>query len=328
MAEGYYVSKKYHLVSELAKKTAKRISRNGEEWTKFLGTAARLYKYPFKDQMLIYAQRPRLRYVFDISDVHKAKWIGRYPYLWKLEEKHKNSVLMQLEKTYGDTDGSLSFEERLIEIAGRIAQDAYGEHLQDLIYEKEGSFLEELDDLNVGLRLKETLASTIAFMPLSRCGVDMDVWRGELDFHYISEFNTPRSLSVMGNAAADICKPVLMEISRTVAQSERKREKHNARNKAKESVGGGQHGERENKSEIGLANVPEMDYNALKRESKGQTSKEDGYSAGKDFYKEKEGRDLTPCSLFYFEKYQRYRESSKKTLLIIPALSRIKFIYD
>ena len=154
------------------------------------------------------------------------------------------------------------------------------------------------------------------------------MWRGELDFHYISEFNTPRSLSVMGNAAADICKPVLMEISRTVAQSERKREKHNARNKAKESVGGGQHGERENKSEIGLANVPEMDYNALKRESKGQTSKEDGYSAGKDFYKEKEGRDLTPCSLFYFEKYQRYRESSKKTLLIIPALSRIKFIYD
>lgn len=90
----------------------------------------------------------------------------------------------------------------------------------------------------------------------------------------------------------------------------------------------GRHGERENKSEIGLANVPEMDYNALKRESKGQTSKEDGYSAGKDFYKEKEGRDLTPCSLFYFEKYQRYRESSKKTLLIIPALSRIKFIYD
>ena len=131
MAEAYYVSKKYHMVSELAKKTAKRIARDGEEWAKFLNTAARLYKYPFEDQMLIYAQRPgaracasletwnekmscwvnrgakgialidrrsgrpRLRYVFDVSDVHKARWIGRYPHLWKLEERHKNDVLAQ-----------------------------------------------------------------------------------------------------------------------------------------------------------------------------------------------------------------------------------------
>ena len=325
MAEAYYVSKKYHLVSTLAKKTAKRIARNGEEWTKFLSTAARLYKYPFEDQMLIYAQRPgaracasmetwnekmscwvnrgakgialidrkggrpRLRYVFDVADVHKARWIGRYPYLWKLEERHKNDVLVQLEKTYGATDGRQSFEERLIEIAGRIAQDAYGEHLRDLIYEKDGSFLEELDDLNIGLRLKETLASTITFLLLSRCGADMDVWGGELDFNYISEFNTPRALSVMGNAAVDLCKPVLMEIGRVVARSERRREKDRARNQAKERVSGGQYAGRENKSEIGLANAPEIDYNALKRESERQASKADFFSAGKDSYKETEG---------------------------------------
>ena len=325
MAEAYYVSKKYHLVSELAKKTAKRIAGNGEEWTKFLGTAARLYRYPFEDQMLIYAQRPdssacasmetwnkkmfcwvnrgakgialidrknerpRLRYVFDVSDVHKARWIGRDPHLWKLEEKHKNVILSQLEKTYGDTDFRQPFEERIIEIAGRIAQDAYGEHLQDLTYEKDGSFLEELDDLNVGLRLKETLASTIAFVLLSRCGADMDVWRGELDFQYISEFNTPKALSVMGNAAADLCKPVLMEIGRTVAEFDRLQQKQNARNKAKESAGRGQYGGRGNKSEISLANVPAMDYNALKRESKRQASKADGFSAGKKFDKETEG---------------------------------------
>ena len=228
--------------------------------------------------------RPRLRYVFDIADVHKAGWIGRYPHLWKLEERHKNDVLAQLEKTYGATDGSLSFEERLIEIVGRIAQDAYGEHLRDLLYEKDGSFLEEPDDLNVGLRLKETLASTIAFMLLSRCGADMDVWSGELDFRYINEFNTPRSLSVMGNAATDLCKPVLMEIGRAVALSERRREKGNARNKAKERVSGGQYAGRENKSEIGPANAPGIDYNALKRESEGQSSKADVFSARKDSY--------------------------------------------
>ncbi len=235
------------------------------------------------------SERPRLRYVFDVSDVHKARWIGRDPYLWKLEEKHKKAVLTQLEKAYGDTDGRLPFEERLIEIAGRIAGNAYGEHLRDLLYEKDGSFLEELDDLNVGLRLKETLASTIAFLLLSRCGAEMDVWRGELDFNYISEFNTPRALSVMGNVAADLCKPVLMEIGRTIAQYERKREKSNVRNKAKESVGDGQYGRRRNKSEIGLANASEMDYNALKHKSKGQALKADDISAGKDFYKETEG---------------------------------------
>ncbi len=134
----------------------------------------------------------------------------------------------------------LSFEERVIEIAGRLVQDAYVEHLQDLIYEKEGSFLEELDDLNVGLRLKETLVSTVAFMLLSHCDADMNVWQGELDFQYISQFNTPRSLSVMGNAAAGLCKPVLMEIGRAVVQSERRKEKSNAHNKAKEHVNGGQ----------------------------------------------------------------------------------------
>ena len=183
MAGEYYVSKKYHMVSELAKKTAKRIARNGEEWAKFLNTAARLYKYLFEDQMLIYAQRPgaracatletwnekmfcwvnrgakgialmdreserpRLRYVFDVSDVHMARRIGRKPYLWELKDGHKDMVMEWLERIYGKTDSGRLFEERLIEIAGRIAGDYYGELLPQLNYLKEGSFLEELDDI-------------------------------------------------------------------------------------------------------------------------------------------------------------------------------------
>ena len=116
----------------------------------------------------------------------------------------------------------------------------------------------------------------------------MTSWRRELDFHYISEFNTPGALSVMGNAAMDLCRPVLMEIGRTIAQHEHKREKSNARNKAKESVGDGQYGGDRNKSETGLANASEMDCNALKCKSKGQTPREDVFSAGKNFYKERE----------------------------------------
>ena len=303
MAEQYLVSKKYHEISLLAGETARQVSKNGEEWAKYLTTAARLYRYPFDDQMLIYAQRPdasacatmetwnekmfcwvnrgakgialfdreserpRLKYVFDVSDVHKSRRLGKDPYLWEIREEHKDAVLAQLEKTYGATDKDNSFESRLMEIAGRIAEDYYGELMQDMSYAKEGSFLEEFDDLNVGLRLRETLSASIAYTLLSRCGADMDLWKDELNFDYISEFNTTKALSVIGNATTDMCKPILMEIGKTVAAYDR----HIARNKAKEKADGVQIDNIEKNPEKVLANTPEPRYNALKRESDLQT---------------------------------------------------------
>ena len=181
---------KYYYISALAEMTAADIVKNENEWTRFLTTAARLYKYPFNEQMLIYAQRPdatacasletwnekmncwvnrgakgialidtdserpRLKYVFDVSDVHKARRIGRDPYLWELREEHKAPVLAQLEKTYGATDVNMPFEERVMEIADRIVQDYYEELLPELNYVKEGSFLDDLDELNLGIRWK------------------------------------------------------------------------------------------------------------------------------------------------------------------------------
>ena len=303
MAEQYLVSKKYHEISLLAGETARQVSKNGEEWAKYLTTAARLYRYPFDDQMLIYAQRPdasacatmetwnekmfcwvnrgakgialfdreserpRLKYVFDVSDVHKSRRLGKDPYLWEIREEHKDAVLAQLEKTYGATDKDNSFESRLMEIAGRIAEDYYGELMQDMSYAKEGSFLEELDGLNVGLRLRETLSASIAYTLLSRCGADMDLWKDELNFDYISEFNTTKALSVIGNATTDMCKPILMEIGKTVAAYDRQI----ARNKAKEKANGVQIDNIEKNPQKVLANTPEPRYNALKRESVLQT---------------------------------------------------------
>ena len=303
MAEQYLVSKKYHEISLLVGETARQVSKNGEEWAKYLTTAARLYRYPFDDQMLIYAQRPdanacatmetwnekmfcwvnrgakgialfdreserpRLKYVFDVSDVHKSRRLGKDPYLWEIREEHKDAVLAQLEKTYGATDKDNSFESRLMEIAGRIAEDYYGELVQDMSYAKEGSFLEEFDDLNVGLRLRETLSASIAYTLLSRCGADMDLWKDELNFDYISEFNTTKALSVIGNATTDMCKPILMEIGKTVAAYDR----HIARNKAKEKANGVQTDNIEKNPQKVLANTPEPRYNALKRESVLQT---------------------------------------------------------
>ena len=306
MAEQYYVSKKYHEISMLAGETAKQVVKNGGEWTKYLDTAARLYKYPFEDQMLIYAQRPdasacatmeiwnekmfcwvnrgakgialldreserpRLKYVFDVSDVHKARRIGREPYLWELREEHKEAVLAQLEKTYGATDKNNSFEGRLMEIARGIAEDYYMEILPELSYAKEDSFLEELDELNVGVRLRDTLSASIAYTLLSRCGADMDYWKDEFDFSYISEFNTTKVLSVIGNATTDMCKQLLMEIGRTVAAYDRQA----ARNKAQEKAYEVQTGRPEKNAEKVLANEPDTRYNALKRESKNEPQPE------------------------------------------------------
>ena len=187
--------RKYDVISALSEETSKRVTRNEESWKKYLNTASRLYKYPFKDQLLIYAQRPDatacasieiwnekmhcwvnkgakgialldeegspytgLRYVFDISDVHKARRIGRFPQLWEMREEHQEAVLNRLEGIYGDTNKEAGFVDRIREIASRIAQDCYGELASDMEYLKEGSFLEELDELNIAVRVRETLA--------------------------------------------------------------------------------------------------------------------------------------------------------------------------
>ena len=294
---------KYHYISALAEMTAGDIVKNENEWTRFLTTAARLYKYPFNEQMLIYAQRPdatacasletwnekmncwvnrgakgialidtdserpRLKYVFDVSDVHKARRIGRDPNLWELKEEHKAPVLAQLEKTYGGTDVNMPFEERIMEIADRIAQDYYEELLPELNYVKEGSFLDDLDELNLGIRLRETLAFSISFTLLSRCGADMDLWKDDMNFEYIHEFNNTKSLAVIGNATTEMCKPLLMEIGRTIGAYERQIARQNASNKAREKAAGEHIGSHEENVEKGLANAPKADYNALKRES-------------------------------------------------------------
>ena len=301
---------KYQMISMLAEETAKQIARNGQEWMKYLDTAARLYKYPFNEQMLIYAQRPdasacasletwnekmncwvnrgakgialidtdserpRLKYVFDVSDVHKARRIGRDPYLWELREEHKDVVLARLENIYGETDAQMPFEKRLIELAERIASDYYEELLPEIGYVREGSFLEELDELNVGIRLRDTLASSIAYTILSRCGADMEQWKEELDFDNISEFNTTKTLSVLGSATTEMCKPLLMEIGNTIRAYDRQTARKRAEEKAALEQSGTILKNAENLDEIPLANTAEADYNALKRESETQIQNE------------------------------------------------------
>ena len=281
--------RKYDLISALSAETSREVARNEESWKKYLNTASRLYKYPFKDQLLIYAQRPDatacasieiwnekmhcwvnkgakgialideegnthsgLRYVFDISDVHKARRIGRFPQLWEMREEHQEAVLDRLEGIYGDTSKEAGFTDRIREIAARIAQDCYGELASDMEYLKEGSFLEELDGLNIAVRVRETLADSIAYTVLKRCGMDDAELAEEIQFPYIHEFNTVETLSHIGDSISDLSKPVLMEIGRAIRAYDREY----ARNEASKNL-----------VQKGLANTSDTRYNALKRES-------------------------------------------------------------
>lgn len=278
-------AEKYAKVSQLSEDMAKWIVRNEEEWKKYLTTAARIYKYPFHEQLLIYAQRPdatavasvkiwnermfcwvnkgakgialldkdypgenRLKYVFDVSDVHKAKRIGRDPNLWTMKEEYKDSVIARLEQTYGKTDSNLSFEERLMELAAGIAEDCCEDVTAEVMYAREGTYLAELDEQNLNLRVKETLRSSIAYTLLCRCGADMESFKEEMDFSYIHEFNSQQALSVLGTAVSDMAKPVLMEIGREIRAIEKIQNRQTNIRKS-------------------IANESNLDYNALKRES-------------------------------------------------------------
>ena len=308
--------RKYDLISTLSAETSREVTRNEESWKKYLNTASRLYKYPFKDQLLIYAQRPDatacasieiwnekmhcwvnkgakgialideegspytgLRYVFDISDVHKARRIGRFPQLWEMREEHQEAVLDRLEGIYGETDRQAGFTDRIREIAARIALDCYEELASDMEYLKEGSFLEELDGLNIAVRVRETLADSIAYTVLKRCGMDDAELAEEIQFPYIHEFNTVETLSHIGDSISDLSKPVLMEIGKAIGAYDRE----HARNEASKNL-----------VQKGLANTSDTRYNALNRESETedvQSTTQTGNTGERGKYDETELRE-------------------------------------
>ncbi len=245
-----------------------------QEWKKFLHTAGNVYRYPFKEQMLIYAQRPDatacaslelwnekmncwvnkgaqgialideegvhrsgLKYVFDVKDVHEARFIGRKPGRWQMEERHKDYVIDSLERIYGETDASRPFEARIVELSKRIAAEMASDVVtEQLSSSVEGSFLEGFDDLNLEVRLQETLAPSIAYMVLERCGMDTENVDG-LEFPYLHEFNTIEFLSVMGEATADLTEPILREIARSISAYERERAQEAVRAAYEEHIG-------------------------------------------------------------------------------------------
>ena len=255
-------------IQQLAGEAAKEISSSPRDWMGYLDTAARLYRYPFSDTMLIHAQRPgasacipledwnekvgrwvkrgskgialfddsgtklKLRYVFDVSDTRLVQG-GWTPVLWKLEERHEAEVLSYLSDTYGlkgEAAGSLT--PALMEIASRMAEDNLKDAMQGLEYEVEGTYLEGLGEDAVRVNFRELLQNSIFYALSVRCGLDPMEYLEEEDFAGITDFNSPAALAVLGNAAGRLTEPVLMGIGRTVKKICLKEEQKALENRA------------------------------------------------------------------------------------------------
>ena len=288
------MARRYYEIKGLAEYTAKTIVSDEEQWKKFLHTAGHMYKYPFREQMLIYAQRPDatacaslelwnekmncwvnkgaqgialideegvhrsgLKYVFDVKDVHEARFVGHKPRLWSMEEEHKDYVIDSLEKIYGETDASRPFENRIMELANRIASEMAPDIVSDqLLLSVEGSYLDGLDELNLEVRLQQTLAASIAYTVLERCGMDADIVG--VEFPYIHEFNSIETLSVMGEASSELSGPILREIGRSISIYDREKAQEAVRAAREEYID-----RQSERSEKRLANASERGYNAL-----------------------------------------------------------------
>ena len=245
---------KAELYAQMAEQAAKDLTGSWREWAGFLTTAARLYKYPFHEQLMIYAQRPeatacaeyelwnermgryvrrgskgialvddsgdrpRLRYVFDISDTGTREH-SRTPWLWQLEERHMDSVSAMLERTYGVTGDDLA--KQLTDVAGKLAEEYWTEHRRDFLYIVDDSFLEEYDEFNIEVQFKNAATVSITYALMSRCGLEPERYFDHEDFMAIFDFNTPATIGALGTAVSQINQQVLRQIGVTIRNAER-----------------------------------------------------------------------------------------------------------
>ena len=245
---------KAEMYAQMADQVATQLTGSWQEWAGFLTTAARLYKYPFHEQMMIYAQRPdatacaeydlwnekmgryvrrgskgialvddsgdrpRLRYVFDISDTGTREH-SRTPWLWKLEERHMDSVTAMLERSY-DVSGN-DLPQQLTDVAGKLADEYWEEHQQDFRYIVDGSFLEDYDELDIEVQFKAAATVSITYALMSRCGLEPEQYFSHEDFMPIFDFNTPATIGALGTAVSQINQQVLRQIGVTIQNYER-----------------------------------------------------------------------------------------------------------
>jgi len=241
---------KLQLITEMSEHVTKKLSGTHDYWTAFLRTAAWNYKYSFAEQVLIHAQRPgatacapielwnerfnrwvkkgsqgialiddsgsklRLRYVFDISDTNSQG--GMPVYIWSRENRYDDAVIEALEGIFGALENKDSLADALISAAENAVEDNFTDYYSELMKIRDDSFLEELDELNVEVELKRVLSSSVAYMLLTRCGINTNRYFEPADFVHVFDFNTLPTVSLLGNAVSDIAEMALREIGDTI----------------------------------------------------------------------------------------------------------------
>lgn len=247
---------KAQMYAQMADSVASRLTDSWQNWAAFLTTAARLYKYPYHEQLMIYAQRPeatacaeydlwndtmgryirrgskgialvddsgdtpRLRYVFDISDTGTRPH-SRTPFLWSMEPEHIMPVQAMLERRYGI--GGDGLPQQLADVAGKLADEFWEDNGADILRIVDDSFLEEYDELNVAVQFKSAATVSITYALMSRCGLEPEQYFDHEDFMAIFDFNTPATVGALGTAVSQSCKEVLRQIGITIQNVEREK---------------------------------------------------------------------------------------------------------
>ena len=246
------MARKYDLISELYNRTCKTVVSNPQNWQVFLASACRNYKLRYDEQLLVYAQRPdatavleieqwnkifgrwvnrgargiavfadenrsrqRLTHYFDISDTHESRYSRTVP-IWDMRQEYEADVIETLESTFGEIENKSSLAEAIMEAARNAAEDNIPDYLQDLYYATEGSSFEEVEEDIVASIYKNVVANSVAYMMMSRLGIDTDGYFELDDFRDVTNFNTQETLNALGFATSDIAEMGLMEISKTI----------------------------------------------------------------------------------------------------------------
>lgn len=254
---------KIQTYAQLAEDTAKGLTRSLEDWTGFLNTVGRLYKYPYHEQLMIYAQRPdaracaeydlwnntmnryvrrgskgialldttadipRLRYIFDVSDTGSRE-NSRYPYLWNMKEDHREPILDMLKDKYNSEENNLF--DAFYKIARNMSREYYNNHKMDMGYLIESSFLEEYDEDNLQKAFEDAATVSTAYTLIKRCGLDTDGYFEHEDFLPVFNFNTADAIALLGTAISEQSEEILREIAITIIKTERERSEEYERN--------------------------------------------------------------------------------------------------
>ncbi|MGL6347763.1 N-6 DNA methylase [Agathobacter rectalis] len=246
------MARKYDLISELYNRTCKTVVSNPQNWQAFLASACRNYKLRYDEQILVYAQRPdatavleieqwnkifgrwvnrgargiavfadenrsrqRLTHYFDISDTHESRYSRTVP-IWDMRQEYEADVIETLESTFGEIENKSSLAEAIMGAARNAAEDNIPDYLQDLYYATEGSSFEEVEEDIVAFIYKNVVTNSVAYMMMSRLGVDTDGYFELDDFRDVTNFNTQETLNALGFATSDIAEMGLTEISKTI----------------------------------------------------------------------------------------------------------------